>query len=133
MKSKKEAVLNIGSEKLSLVVIDEKYPTSFIYESFKEYSGYQNGEFLEKHELFSTLSSMIQESEAAIFSKLENILIGVPGEFTITSVRDVQTQLSQTRRKVQPKDAQGLLLPAAPEATVSLFRSCLSHILCIRW
>lgn len=117
MKSKKEAVLNIGSEKLSLVVIDEKYPSSFIYESFKEYSGYQNGEFLEKHELFSTLSSMIQESEAAIFSKLENILIGVPGEFTITSVRDVQTQLSQTRRKVQPKDAQGLLLHAAPEAT----------------
>jgi cell division ATPase FtsA len=115
MKSKKEAVLNVGSEKLTLVVIDEKYPTSIVYELCKEYAGFQNGQFFEKHELFSVLSSMIQECEAAIFSKLESILVGVPGEFTITVIKDIQTQLSQTRRKIYPKDAHELLLNAASE------------------
>ena len=117
MKSRKEAVLNIGSEKLSLVVFDEKYPTCYIYESFREYSGYQDGKFFDKQELFAILNSMIQECEVAIFSKLEKVLVGVPGEFTTAIIKDYSMQIAPTRRKITTKDANSLLIEGAPVAT----------------
>lgn len=117
MRSIKEAIINIGSENITLAVLDSKYPNSFLYESSRNYSGYQDGEFLDKQELFWAISSLVKECEASIFSKLTTILVGVPGEFTAVIEKIVEMTLGPVRKKITSKDADSILIQGQPEET----------------
>jgi cell division ATPase FtsA len=117
MKSCKEAILNVGSDNITLAVIDRKYPNSFSYEASKSYSGFQDGEFFDKIELSSVISALIKECEASVFSKIGKILVGVPGEFTIVVEKNVELSLGPTGRKVTTRDADNILIKGEPSST----------------
>lgn len=121
MSSRKEAILNVGSDNITLAVLDRKYPNSFSYESSKSYSGFQDGEFLDKLELYSIIGALIKECEASVFSRIDKILVGVPGEFTSVLEKNVELSLGPTRRKISPRDADNILLKGEPSANDKYF------------
>ena len=62
MKTKKVAVLDIGSDAITLVMQD-KYTDSYTFRAVQEYDGFYNGEFFDPQGLFKVVSNLISECE----------------------------------------------------------------------
>lgn len=86
----KKAVLDIGSDVITLVVQDDQYSNHFIFQSSTPYSGFQDGEFLDVEELFHAIGGLIRECKEGAFCEPEQFLIGVPGEFTTVLLKNVE-------------------------------------------
>ncbi len=107
MNSKKTAVLDIGSDVITLVLQDSKYANNFTFKASADYDGYQDGEFLDIQGLFNAVDSLIKECEAATFSEVADVMVGVPGEFTAVVCKDVSHSLGVSR-KVTERDIDAL-------------------------
>ena len=115
MKNKKVAVLDITSDRITLVMQD-KYADNFTFRSSQSYDGYYNGEFLcDPSELFKIIESLVTECEKATFTKLTDIMVGVPGEFTAVSCKSVSNTLGM-ERKVTARDVDVLYEIGKPES-----------------
>ncbi|HHX49778.1 MAG TPA: hypothetical protein GX709_05275 [Clostridiales bacterium] len=101
--SKKISIIDVSSGQIRLALIDTKYSNAYLYHKALPYEGYQDGEFFDVQELFSKISSLIKECEETTFISLDEILIGVPGEFTSVVCQHVDYDLG-VRRKVNDKD-----------------------------
>lgn len=107
MSNKKVAVLDITSDRITLVMQD-KYTDNFTFRSSQRYDGFYNGEFLcEPTELFKIVEELVTECEKATFTKLTDIMVGVPGEFTAVSCKNVVNSLG-LERKVTARDVDAL-------------------------
>ncbi|MFA5450072.1 MAG: hypothetical protein WC292_06530 [Clostridia bacterium] len=105
MSAKKLAILNIGSDEITLVLQDGKYTGSLLFMSTAAYAGFQDGEFLEIEGLFSAIDGLVKECAEAAFFKPTHILVGVPGEFTAVVCKNVVSSFP-ARRKVVTKDVE---------------------------
>lgn len=101
--SKKSAILDITSDSIRLVLIDSKYSNSYYYNRQVPYEGYQDGAFFEVQELYNVIASLIKECEETTFIKIQEILVGVPGEFTSAVCQNVDYDLG-VQRKINEKD-----------------------------
>ena len=93
MSAKKVAVLDIGSDAVTLVMQDRKYANNFAFKASADYDGFQDGEFLDMEGLFRVVDSLVRECEASAFCELDEIMVGVPGEFTSIVCKTVEQEL----------------------------------------
>lgn len=107
MHAKKMAVLDIGSDALTLVLQDNKYANNFTFKASADYDGYQDGEFLDIEGLFRAVDSLLQECEVATFSPVSEVMVGVPGEFTAVVCKNISYDLGVNRR-VSARDLDAL-------------------------
>lgn len=108
MGNKKTAVLDIQSDTITLVMQDKKFSDSFSFHDSRSYSGFQNGEFLNKDELIGAVRSLIDRCRKTTFSDPEEIMVGVPAEFTLATVAEKEVDFSLPR-KVTEKDVDDLI------------------------
>lgn len=113
MKTKKVAVLDIGSDAITLVMQD-KYTDSYTFRAVQEYDGFYNGEFFDPQELFRAVESLVAECEKTTFSKIQKLLVGVPGEFSAVVTAKVESDFGM-QRKVLEKDIDALYDKGKPE------------------
>lgn len=107
MVAKRLAVLDIGSDAVTLVMQDNKYRNNFIFKGTAEYAGFQDGEFLDITGLFKAVGGLIKECADTTFSEIKEVLVGVPGEFTTVVTKTVQTKFAAQRR-VTDRDVEKL-------------------------
>lgn len=101
--AKKISIIDISSGQIRLALIDTKYINAYLYHKSLVYEGYQDGEFFDIKELFEKICSLIKDCEDTTFVNLDEIIIGVPGEFTFVSCESVEYDLG-VNRKVTEKD-----------------------------
>jgi len=101
--AKKISIIDVSSGQIRLALIDTKYSNTYLYHKALPYEGYQDGEFFDVKELFSIISSLIKECEDTTFVSLDEVLIGVPGEFTSVTCQHVDYDFG-VHRKVNEKD-----------------------------
>lgn len=111
MKTKKAAVLNIESDVITLVLQDNRYANNFIWKGQAAYDGYMDGEFYDVEALYEAIRGLVSECEAVAFIKLDEILLGVPGDFTTTVCRTVAGEPGG-ERKFTPGDVDSLFQKA---------------------
>ncbi|MBR2479691.1 MAG: hypothetical protein IKB56_00095 [Clostridia bacterium] len=116
MSNKKVAVLDIASDLITLVVQDSKFVDSYTFRASREYDGFYDGEFLDKEGFFKVIASLVNECEKATFTKIQDVLVGVPGEFTAVTCRDVAIDLG-SKRKVTEKDEERILKEGEPKGS----------------
>ena len=114
MSNKKIAVLDIASDVITLVMQDSKFVDNYTFRASREYDGFYDGDFLDKEELFKVISSLVNECEKATFTKVQNLLVGVPGEFTAVTCKDISIDLG-SRRKITVKDEENFLNKGEPK------------------
>lgn len=114
MSNKKVAVLDIASDVVTLVVQDGKLADNFNFKASREYDGFYDGEFLDKEGLFKVVASLVSECEKATFSKIQEILVGVPGEFTAVTCREIVEDFGIIR-KITERDEESLLQKGEPK------------------
>ena len=116
MSNKKVAVLDIASDVITLVVQDSKFVDNYTFRASREYDGFYDGEFLDKEGIFKVVASLVNECEKATFTKIQDILVGVPGEFTAVTCKDVVIDLG-SKRKITEKDEERFLKEGEPKGT----------------
>lgn len=113
MSTKKVAVLDIASDVITLVVQDRKLAENYSFRATREYDGFFEGDFLDKEGLFKVIDSLVSECEKATFSKLDRLLVGVPGEFTAVTCKFLENDFGSVR-KVTERDEEYLLRKGKP-------------------
>ena len=111
MSNKKTAVLDIQSDTITLVMQDRKFSESFAFHDSRSYSGFQDGEFLNKDELIGTVRSLIDRCRKTTFCDPEEIMVGVPAEFTSATVSEREVDFT-IPKKVTEKDVDDLISEA---------------------
>lgn len=106
MKTKKVAVLDIGSDVITLVMQD-KYTDGYTFRAVQEYDGFYNGEFFDPQGLFKIICNLVSECEKTTFTKIKDVLVGVPGEFSAVVTANVQNDLG-INRKIMEMDVDAL-------------------------
>lgn len=101
MRGKKQAVLDIGSDVLTLALQDGKYNDNLLFKASAEYDGYQDGEFLNPEGLYNALEGLIKKFRDTTFSDIKEIIIGVPSEFTTVVCKTVDTIFAKPRKITQ--------------------------------
>lgn len=107
MGAKKFAVLDVSSDHLNLVVLDGKMSSNVVYKASAEYAGFQDGEFLDIPGLCEAAENLINECRGASFCNFENILVGVPGEFTAVVCKNEEIEF-KALRKITENDLKDL-------------------------
>lgn len=108
MGAKRLAVLDIGSDAITLVLQDSKYENNILFKGAVEYSGYQDGEFFYTEEIVNAIHSLVAQCEEVAFVKPDSFLIGVPGEFTTVICKNVTAGFEEPRA-VTADDLDALL------------------------
>lgn len=115
MTNKKVAVLDITSDVITLVMQDKKFADSFAFHASANYSGYQDGEFLDKSELIGAVESLIESCTKTAFAEPEEIMVGVPAEFTSVFCKEIVKNFGAVRT-VTEKDVDEIIAGEPPEA-----------------
>lgn len=102
MSRKKQAVLDIGSDVITLAMQDNKYD-NILFRASAEYDGYQDGEFLDAEGLYNAINSLITKFRDTTFLDLKEIIVGVPAEFTTAVCKTVESSFAEPR-KITHKD-----------------------------
>lgn len=99
MKKKQVAVLDVGSSKITVVVGERGINKTFIIKARKdfEYDGFANGEFFDVEALKRTIRSCGEFVNKSIHSKTP-VYVGVPGGFTLVTVKDSQISFPKKKR-----------------------------------
>ena len=115
MNGKKVAVLDITSDMITLVLQDKKFADSFAFHAYENYSGYQDGEFLDKGELIKVVESLIVRCRKTAFAEPEEIMVGVPAEFTSVVCREAVKNFGALKT-VTERDVDEIIASPPPEA-----------------
>lgn len=107
MTPKKAAVLDIGSDCITLVIQDNKYADNFIFKASAAYDGFMDGEFFDVSALFRTVDGLFRECATVTNAEVAEVLVGVPGEFTTVVCKNVEMTFTP-QHKVTPRDLEAL-------------------------
>ncbi|MDR3186712.1 MAG: hypothetical protein LBU04_07970 [Christensenellaceae bacterium] len=107
MKTKRLAVLEIGSDTITLIVQNNKYTNNILFKGARHYEGFANGEFFKKEEIYFSILDLINECGVPVLP--ESILVGVPGEFTTVVCKEV-TKKFDSLRAVTDADVVDILI-----------------------
>lgn len=85
------AIIDFGSSKITTLVgeMGVNNKLNIFGKGEISYAGFQNSEFLEPENLREQISSSIMKAEALSHTKVSEIFVGVPGEFTATVTKNV--------------------------------------------
>ncbi|MBR2909206.1 MAG: hypothetical protein IKC11_02535 [Clostridia bacterium] len=99
MFKKDVAILDIGSMAMTVMVAERGVNGTFKIKGKGEadYGGFQKGEFLEPDQVKYAIGLAVANAETSYGSKITDIYVGVPGEFTSVICRD--TVINFTRKK----------------------------------
>jgi|AGTN01.1.fsa_nt_gi Actin-like ATPase involved in cell division len=122
MSAKKLAVLDVGSDALTLVVQDGRYPNNYIYKGSENYSGYQDGEFLDVQDLYAAVEKLLKACEETAFCRPDDVLVGVPGEFTTVICKTLDLNFTN-KKKIGPADLELLFMNGNTYDGHAVFRS----------
>ncbi len=100
MKTNDVAVLDIGSEKISVYYGSKSVNNTFNIKasSTVPYAGFAEGEWLDEENLPATVQKAISEVEESARIRIRKLFIGVPGEFTTTVAKEVSIAFDRKRR-----------------------------------
>jgi len=109
MNKRDVAILDIGSMAITVMVGERGVNGTFRIKGKGEadYAGYQKGEFLEPEQVKYAIGLAVANAETAYGSKITDIIVGVPGEFTNVVCRDTQINFTK-RKKVNDNDIRQL-------------------------
>lgn len=105
MVKKDIAVLEFGSSSITVIVGERGVNSTMRIKAMKEaeYAGFQNAEFLEPENVKMAMAYAIANAEIELGSKISELYIGVPGEFTCSVVKEIQLNFSG-RKKINDND-----------------------------
>ena len=109
MNKRDVAILDIGSLQITVVVGERGVNGTFRIKGKGEadYSGFQKGEFLEPDQVKYAIALAIANAETAYGSKITDLVVGVPGEFTNVVCRDTCINFTK-RKKINDNDVNKL-------------------------
>jgi len=109
MHKKSVAVLDIGSSKIEAVIGERGVNKTFIIKARKSFAfdGFSDGEFFNVTELKGVLSSCADFLKKSCRGSLNDVFVGVPGEFTRVFVKDSQISFSK-KKKIDENDINNL-------------------------
>ena len=109
MGKKDVAILDIGSMAITVMVGERGVNGTFRIKGKGEadYAGFQNGEFLEPEQVKYAIGLAISNAETVYGSKISEIYVGVPGEFTSVICRDTCINFAK-RKKINDNDLKQL-------------------------
>lgn len=109
MGKKDVAILDIGSMAITAMVGERGVNGTFRIKGKGEadYAGFQNGEFLEPEQVKYAIGLAISNAETVYGSKISEIYVGVPGEFTSVICRDTCINFAK-RKKINDNDLKQL-------------------------
>ncbi len=108
MQKKQVAVLDVGSSKITAVVGERGINKTFIIKARRdfEYDGFADGEFFNTEKLKRVLHASAEFIRSSVRG-LTDVYVGVPGDFTIVSVKDSQISFPRKKR-IDEKDVDAL-------------------------
>lgn len=109
MSGKKQAVLDIGSDVLTLALQDKKCNDNLLFKGQANYDGYQDGEFLDLEGLYNAIQDLIAKARDTAFAEVKEIVVGVPAEFATVVCKTVETTFAKPR-KITQRDIDGIFL-----------------------
>lgn len=98
---KKQAVLDVGSDIITLAMQDSKYNDNLLFKASAEYDGYQDGKFLDIESLYNAVVELIKKFKDTTFCELKEVIVGVPAEFTTVVCKTVHSDYSQPHKITQ--------------------------------
>jgi len=101
MGAKKQAVLDIGSDAITLATQDGKYNDNLLFKAAAEYDGYQDGKFLDLENLYNAVAGLIHKFKDTTFCDVKEMIVGVPAEFTTVVCKTVHTDFVQPHKITQ--------------------------------
>lgn len=114
MPKNEQAILDFGSQKLSLLVgnrdVNNSLNVRCIYE--EKYEGFLDGEFLEPKNLVKNILNALQGAEKVIGREIKSLTIGVPTEFCYSTCVTTSTSFDK-QRKINFNDIKNIFDKAA--------------------
>lgn len=100
MHKKQVAVLDVGSSKITVVVGERGVNKTFVIKGKKSfnYEGFADGTFFDVEQLKTVLTSAIEYLKSVKRQNIEDLYIGVPGEFTRVTVKDAQISFDKKKK-----------------------------------
>ncbi|MDR2266992.1 MAG: hypothetical protein LBE09_05355 [Christensenellaceae bacterium] len=110
MKSKRLAVLDVGSDALTLIVQDlkTKHPNPFLFRKSRIYPGYGDGMFFDEESVYDALSGLLRECRIRV-GMPNSVLVGVPAEFSTVVCKTLSTSFF-SRKEITDADIDDLLI-----------------------
>lgn len=109
MLKKSVAVLEIGSQRVTCVIAQRGVNGTFIFKSVSEcdYDGFDGGKFFSKSSVMQAISSVIDETSKSARTRITDLYVGVPGEFSALRTK-AHTVAYKYKRKISDKDIRGM-------------------------
>jgi cell division ATPase FtsA len=101
MGAKKLAVLDVGSDVITLAMQDSRYHDNLLFKASAEYEGYQDGKFLDLENLYNAVVGLVKKYKDTTFCELKELIVGVPAEFTTVICKTVHSDYSQPHKITQ--------------------------------
>ncbi|HHU43170.1 MAG: hypothetical protein QM214_05105 [Bacillota bacterium] len=93
-KKKADAILDIGSEYMRLVVLNKSGKEAVISAYAKHmYSGFQDGEFLCPDEIYPAMKRLIESIYLRFKTRIKSLVVTIPGEFICTVDKNVEKDI----------------------------------------
>ena len=98
--SKDVAVLDVGSEKLTVFIGERTVNGTFNVKSTGEapYEGFKGGQWLDPDGLFDAVEKACAGATRSLGGRFRKLYVGVPGEFTTVVTKEVGFALEKTRK-----------------------------------
>ncbi len=109
MAKKEVAILDIGSQKLTILVGSRDVNNSInVRCTYQEnYEGFMDGEFIEPKNLEKAISSCILGASKILGKEITSLVVGVPTEFTFCACKNV-TKTYEKQRRFTESDIESL-------------------------
>lgn len=100
MNKKDVAVLDFGSSTITALIGERGVNGTFRMKGkgYADYAGFQNGEFLEPDQVKLAVAFAISNAEMEYGYKINEIYVGVPGEFSNVVCRDSRTNFGRRKK-----------------------------------
>lgn len=109
MQKKSVALLEIGSQYITCVIAQRGVNGTFIVKSVaeKSYSGFDGGKFFSKKSVSEAIMSVISETTKNARTRISDLYVGVPGEFSAVRTQN-HTLAFNRKRRIGEKDIKEL-------------------------
>lgn len=100
MNKKDVAILDFGSSTITAVIGDRGVNSTFRIKGkgCADYAGFQHGEFLEPEQVKLAVAFAISNAEAEYGYKVNEVYVGVPGEFSNIVCKDARTNFGKRKK-----------------------------------
>ncbi len=104
------AVLDFGSGSITAIIGRRGLNEGFEIcgKGVTEYDGFCEGEFFKPDRLGQAIARSLNTAQTQANTKIDKIYVGVPGDFTVCSCKDVELSFNNLRHKITDADVKEL-------------------------